>query len=85
MHEQPVPQLGLEPCRFRRHDLTGVGDGDELVNRGRVHAERDFHFAGVDAALELAGTADTADEVHALVGARIGDAEDGVEHELISS
>ena len=42
----------------------------------RVEREGHRHLAGVDAALELGEAAPAADEVDALVGARVGDAEE---------
>ena len=38
VHEQPAPQLGLEPGALGRHDLAGVGHRHELVERRRDRA-----------------------------------------------
>ena len=37
VHQQAGAQLRLEPGALRRHDLPGIGDGDQLVDRRRVH------------------------------------------------
>lgn len=73
--EHAGEKLWFEPGAFRRHDLAGVGDGDEIIHAGRAHRERNGG-AGIDAALELGETADAADKVDAFVGPRVADAED---------
>ena len=41
MYEQTVPELGLEPCGLRRHDVTGVRDRQQLG--GSHRRERECH------------------------------------------
>ena len=48
-----------------------------------IHGEGDGCFAGIDELHEFAGAADAADEVNALAGARIVDAEDGGEQAVL--
>ena len=50
MNQQAVPQLRLEPGRLGRHDPAGVGDRHQVVDRDRVHRERDRRLARVDRA-----------------------------------
>ena len=40
MDEQAAAQLGLEPRGFGRHNLAGVGYGEQLVDARRAHRER---------------------------------------------
>ena len=47
-----------------------------------IERERHSHLPAVDAALELAESADAAHEVDTLVGAEIGDAEDVAKYEI---
>ena len=53
MHEQPARELRLEPRALRRHHEPGVGDGHDVVHRGRVHRERRGEGPGIDATLQL--------------------------------
>ena len=75
MNEQPILQLWLEPCRFRRHYLAHVGDRKKVVHRRRKHRKRDLCFAFVDHADELLSAPGTADESNAGIGPRVADAE----------
>lgn len=71
MDEQAAAQLGLEPRGFGRHNLAGVGYGEQLVDARRAHRERnalDARFA-----LKLLGSADAADEGDARIGAGVLD------------
>jgi hypothetical protein len=36
VREQPVCELWLKPCRLRRHQLAGIGDGHQLLHARRV-------------------------------------------------
>ena len=76
MADHAVGELRLEPGGFRRHDGPGVGDRHEVAHLRRVERERSRHLAGGDEPLEFGKAAAAADEVDALVGARIGDAEE---------
>lgn len=76
MDEQAAAQLGLEPRGFGRHNLAGVGYGEQLVDARRAHRER--NALGARFALKLLGSADAADEGDARIGAgslipKIGD------------
>src|SRR5439155_5616879 len=73
VYQQASAELGLEPCRFRRHDSAGVGDRHEIGNAHRIERERHGGLAGVDQSLELARSSHAADEIDALVGAQVDD------------
>ena len=78
-------QLRLEPGALWRHDLAGVGDVHELLDGGGEHGEGDGGFAGIHELDEFARAADAADEVNALAGARVVNAEDGCEESLLET
>ena len=75
-------ELRLEPCRFRRHDVAGVGNVGELFHRHGIKREGDSHLAAVHPALKLSEAAYAAYEVDALVRAEVLDAQDPVEHQF---
>jgi len=81
--EHRVAELGFEPGALGGHDAAGVGDGHQVLDARREHAERTGVFAAVHEFLQLRRATDAADEVDLLARARIGDAEDRVEHELL--
>lgn len=83
--EETGAEFGFEPGALRGHDLAGVGDGHELVDSGRIHGKSDCGFAGIDELDEFAGAADAADEIDALAGAGIVDAEDGSEEAVLQA
>ena len=74
--EETREKFRLKPGGLRRHEGTGVGDGDELVERGRVHGEGQYRVLAASA-LEFAEASDTADEVNPFVRPRVLDTEDG--------
>jgi len=39
--EETRAEFGLKPSAFWGHDLVGVGDGDELIDRGGEEAKGD--------------------------------------------
>jgi hypothetical protein len=80
VHQEAAAEFGFEPGGLRGHEAAFVGDGDELFDAGRVHADGHLRLAVVDALLQLAGAADAADEVDVGVAARVGDAEVGFEN-----
>ena len=71
VQEQPARELRLEPRRLRRHDLAAVGDGEQLVGRGREQREPHGERPGLHEPVDLAGAADAADERDPRVGARV--------------
>ena len=73
MDDDARTELGLEPRGLGGHDVARVGDVDELLHRDGVEGESDLHLAAVDAALQLAETADAADEVDAPGSAQVLD------------
>ncbi len=75
MDEQSAPEFWFEPSAFGRHDLIRISDVHQLLEGRREHRKCDGAFPAVDALHQLARTADAADEVDALAGARIVDAE----------
>ena len=75
-------ELRLKPSGLRRHDVASVGDVDDLLHRNRIEGESDFHFTAVDTTFQFAETTDATDEVDALVGTEILDAENLVEDEV---
>src|SRR5918999_1410968 len=52
MNQQSIPEFRLEPCRFRRHDLSSVRYIHQLDHTDRIHRKRDRHLAAVDQLLE---------------------------------
>ena len=80
MREQPVGELRLEPGGLRGHHFARVGHRHQVLEAGRVERERGRHLAGVDPLLELAESAAAADEIDALVGAQVADAEERRQH-----
>src|SRR5262245_35969959 len=75
MHEEPAPQLGLEPGALRRHQEAAVAHREELLDLRRMEVQRNREAALVDPALELGDAADSAHEVDVLVATRVADAE----------
>src|SRR5215470_12272290 len=69
-----IGELGLKPGRLGRHDAASVGHGHQVVHGRWAEGEGNGDLSGVDAPLELAQPAAAANEVDALVGARIADA-----------
>src|SRR5512135_3599853 len=70
--EEAVTQLGFEPCRLWRHDLTGVRYGHQIGHRNRKQRKGDGRAAGIDMLLQRPGAARPADKVDAPVGPHIG-------------
>ena len=83
MNQNRVAQLRLEPGGLRGHDAARVRDAQQVFNRSRVEREGDGRAALVHEAFEFLRAADAADEVYALVGARVFDAEQGVEQVVL--
>src|SRR5580698_9110164 len=82
--EEAAAELGLEPGALGGHEETGVADGEELLDLGRVEMDGGGEGARAHPALELGDAAEAADEVDVLVAARVGDAEDGAEDLILA-
>ena len=83
MNQNRVAQLRLEPGGLGRHDAARVGDAQQVFDGGRVKREGRPGGAGVHEPFQLRRAADAADEVYALVRARVCDAEHGVEQVVL--
>lgn len=83
MAEHRVAELGLEPRALGRHDAASIGDGHQVLDARGEHAERAGVFAAIHKLLQFRRAADAADEIDLFARARISDAEDRVEHELL--
>ena len=81
MDEQAAAELRLEPGALWRHDLAGIGDGQEFVGTRRVH--REGHACGAGPTFEFIAAADTTDKLDPGVGARITNPENGSEHSVL--
>ena len=66
MNSQPAPELRLEPCGLRRHDIAGVSNVYELFHGDRIEGESDSHLAAVHSAGQLSESADTSYEIDSL-------------------
>ena len=82
MDHQTGSEFRLKPCGLGRHDVAGVGDVDDLLHAHGIERESDFHLTAIDATFQLAEAADTANEVDALVGAEVLDAQNLVEDKV---
>ena len=78
--DHAVGELRLEPRRLRRHDPARIRHRHQVGHLRRIKREGDRHLAGRDPAFQLLQSARAADEVDALVGARVGDAEQRLDH-----
>ena len=81
MNDKAAAEFRLEPRRFWRHDFAGIGDIHDLFHRDRIECQSHLHLAAVHAAFQFAEATETADEVDALVFAKVLDAEDFVENQ----
>ena len=79
MDNEARAQFRLEPSGLWRHNVASVGNVDDLFHGNGIECESNLHFAVVHATFQLAEATDTANEVDALVGAEVLDAEDGVQ------
>ena len=82
VNHQSTAQFRLKPCRLRRHDVSTIGDIDDLLHRDRVECERYFHLAAIYATFQLAQTADTTHEIDTFVATQILDAENLVQYQV---
>ena len=80
MHQESTAEFGFEPCAFRRHDLTGIGDRHELVKRRRNHRDPDGPVSWDAQSFEFRCAADAAHEVDTRVRADVLDSKDRVQH-----
>src|SRR4051812_19797333 len=77
--EHGIAQLRLEPGAFGRHDSAGIGDGHKVFDACGEHGKGAGVIAVIDYLFQLRRPANAADEVDALAGARVINAEKGSE------
>ena len=82
VNEQTAPEFWLKPCGLRRHEHSGVCDGQKFIHGCRIHGKGNSARA-VCSFLESFQTADSADKMDAGIGFRLGDSEDGGEDSLL--
>ena len=76
MDDEARTQFGLKPGSLGRHDLATVGNVDDLLHGHGIEGQSHLHLATVNTTFQFAQAADTANEVDALVGTQVGDAQD---------
>ena len=81
MDYEPAAKFRLKPGGLGRHDFAAVGDVHDLLHGNGIEGEGKFHFAAVDALLQLAEAAQAAHEVDALVATQVLDAQKFVENQ----
>ena len=74
-------EFRLEPGGFGGHDVAGVGNAHHLFHRDGIERQGSLHLAAVDTSPQFVEPTQTADEIDALGGAEIGDAELFVENQ----
>lgn len=79
---ETASEFRLKPCGLGRHNITGIGDIDELVHGYGVEGESHLHFTAVNSALQFTEATDTAYEVDSLVATEVSDSEDVTENEV---
>ena len=82
--EEAGAELGFEPGGLGGHETVGVGDAHEFFHGGGVHRKR-YGGACLDSLLQLFGASDASDEVDALVGAGVVDAQEGGEDGVLEA
>src|SRR5690606_10916678 len=82
VHQQSASQFGFKPGRFRRHEKARIRHGNELIDRGWIHGERQFRLPGVYEPLKLFYASNAADEIDVGIAAWICDSELRAEYKL---
>ena len=68
MNHQSGPQFRLEPSGFRRHDITGIGNIQQLFHGYRIQSESNLHFTAVHAFFQFTQPTDTSYEIDSFRG-----------------
>ena len=74
-------EFRLEPGGLGGHDVAGVGNAHHLFHRHGIERQGGLHLSAVDAATQFVESAQTADEIDALGGTEVGDAQLFVENQ----
>src|SRR5262245_41050244 len=80
MAEHCIPELGLEPGAFGRHNAAGIRNSHKVLDAGREHGKCAGVIAAVDKFFQLGGAANAANEIDALAGPWIVNAKDRLKH-----
>lgn len=73
MYGQPAAELGFEPGGLWGHDVTGVGNGDQLLHGNGIQCKSGSHFTRVNAVFQCAQATYSTYEVYALTGPQVFD------------
>ena len=79
MRNQTVTEFGFKPGGFGWHDLSGIGDRHQLIERHSMERESHRMRTLIDQFFQFSSTADTADEINSGTGTGIIDSENGIE------
>ena len=83
MTKHPVPQLGFEPGALGWHNPARIRNGHEVLYGRRKHRKCAGIFPTVDQTLQFRCPADSTHEINPGAGARIGYAENRLQHVLL--
>ena len=75
MCQQSISELGLEPCAFRRHNISAVSYIEQLLDTYGVKAEGNGHFPAINPFFKLGKPADTADKIYSFIRTLVANAE----------
>src|ERR1700754_1932106 len=71
MRQQPIPQLGLEPCALRRHDLPTIRYVKKLPDTHRIKTKGYLHLPAVNPLFQFGKPSDATHKIDPLVGSHI--------------
>ena len=82
MYNQSATQFRFKPGSFRRHDIVGISNIDQLLHRNRIQCKGNFHFVAVDSFLQFTQTTDSSNKVNPFVCAQIFNVENRLQDQV---
>ncbi len=75
MRANAIPQFGLEPSAFGRHDAAGVGNSHQIFDACGIERKSACILAALDKFFQLPNSSNASHEIDPLAGAGIFNAE----------
>ena len=82
MNYQTGTEFRFEPGGFRRHNVTGIGNVNQLFHRNGIQRQCHFHFAAVNPFLQFTQSAYAADKVNTLVAAKVFEPQNFIQNKI---
>ena len=82
MNHQTRPQFRFKPGSFWRHNITCIGNRNQLVHRYRKKSQCYTHFAVIHPSFQFTQSSYSADKIDSFITPQVFNAQDFIQYQI---